>query len=173
MGNIVRYRLLVSIFLALMACVKSQVQVDSYEMAWNTVNESYPYADFGGLDWQAVHDELLPKARKAKNNAQLKQVVMEMVGRLGESHFGVISMQSSQGMPTNTTYQVDVDAPKEDMRKQGWLGLDARYIDGKMIITRCNDYAREKGFQPGMEIISFNGESFTANVSAKRKQDDN
>ena len=44
------------IWMTMLACASKKTQLESFELAWQTVNESYPYEDFQGTDWQAVHD---------------------------------------------------------------------------------------------------------------------
>ena len=66
------------------------LQERSFLAAWGLINERYWDPEFGGLDWPAVRDELLPEAQKAKTNRQLRDVLEKMIARLGQSHFGVI-----------------------------------------------------------------------------------
>ena len=37
-----------------------------FEAAWTAVNEHYPYLAFKGIDWDSIHDALLPRAEAAR-----------------------------------------------------------------------------------------------------------
>ena len=67
------------------------VQVESFEKVWQTINATYWDPEFGGLDWQGVHDELLPQAEAATSREELRGVLNEMISRLEQSHFGILA----------------------------------------------------------------------------------
>lgn len=69
---------------------RDDLQLQSFDQAWRRIAETYPYEDFKGLDWEAVRDELRPKAAEARSARDLRPVLEEMFSRLGESHFGII-----------------------------------------------------------------------------------
>lgn len=62
--------------------------VESFEVVWKTVRDSYYDPKLGGLDWQAVHDELRPKVEHARSNAEARdlmaQAIETTVGPMGE-----------------------------------------------------------------------------------------
>ena len=66
------------------------VHLQSFDKAWQLIHDRYWDPDFGGLDWQGVKDELRPRAEKASTHAELRDILGEMIARLGQSHFGVI-----------------------------------------------------------------------------------
>jgi carboxyl-terminal processing protease len=64
-------------------------QLASFELAWSAIGEAYPDPAMKGLDWQGLHDELLPKAQAARTNAETRIVIQKLLDALGDSHFQV------------------------------------------------------------------------------------
>jgi carboxyl-terminal processing protease len=67
----------------------------SFDEAWQTINDTYYDPKFGGVDWDAVKRELRPRAEAATSPDQVRAMIRDMVSRLGQSHFGLLSMASS------------------------------------------------------------------------------
>ncbi len=66
------------------------LQLASFDAAWSLINERFWDPKFGGVDWQAVRDELRPRAAQAASRGELRLILTEMLSRLGQSHFGII-----------------------------------------------------------------------------------
>jgi carboxyl-terminal processing protease len=66
----------------------------SFDDAWQTIHDTYYDPKFGGLDWKAVRAELRPKAEAAASVEDVRQVIREMLGRLKQSHFVLMSPSS-------------------------------------------------------------------------------
>ena len=96
--------------------------MQSFEVVWKTVRDRHFDPKLGGLDWQAVHDELRPKVEKAKTIADARAVMTEALDRLGQTHFEIIP---------SGLYE-DLEHPNEG---PGELGLDVRLIEGRVVVT--------------------------------------
>jgi len=148
------------LFLTLLfACPKGgpprqNLQVATFEAAWQRVNETYPYADFKGLDWQAVHDELLPRARSADDAEALRPVLADMLGRLKESHFQVVPGHAapSSGPPL---------PPEEE--GSGCVGVEVALVEGALRTSRLP--ANGSGLGLGWELRGVNGQDLVAPVA--------
>ena len=46
------------------------LNVESFEVAWETIRDKHWDPDLAGLDWQAVHDEIRPRVEKAGSKAE-------------------------------------------------------------------------------------------------------
>lgn len=55
-----------------------QANIDSFEHIWKTVHDRHWDPKLGGIDWQAVHDELRPKVESAKSTEAARQVMQEI-----------------------------------------------------------------------------------------------
>jgi len=127
-----------------------QLNVDSFEYVWKTIRDRHFDPTLGGLDWQAVHDELLPKVENAKSADEARSAIADMISRLHQSHFAII--------PADVYENIEAPAGKGD--RGGSTGLQVRVIDGKAIVTSVmpGSPAEKAGVRRGWEIRSVKGE---------------
>jgi carboxyl-terminal processing protease len=124
-----------------------QAQLQSFDVAWQTVNESFYDPEFGGLDWEAVRDEFRPRIERAESAAAARLVIQEMLARLGRSHFGLINSQSSSGVAGPAVAPIDV-----------------RVAADGVFVTRVRSAGgsdRERA-RPGDAILAIDGEPTSA-----------
>ena len=62
---------------------------ETFDTAWAIVRDEHFDEDLNGVDWNAVRDELRPRALAAADAEDLRAVLDDMLGRLGQSHFAV------------------------------------------------------------------------------------
>ena len=118
----------------------------TFDAAWTLVRDSHFDRTLNGVDWNAVRSELRPKAAAAKNAGELRAVLRDMLGRLGQSHFAVIPASS--------------DSPSKaapDM--SGDTGIDVRLVEGEVVVTsvEAESSAAQTGVKPGWKVVSIGG----------------
>jgi carboxyl-terminal processing protease len=64
--------------------------LETFDAAWTIVRDTHFDRSFNGVDWNAVREELRPRAADAQSVAELRSVLREMLGRLGQSHFAIL-----------------------------------------------------------------------------------
>lgn len=114
-----------------------------FDRAWELVRDTYHDTAYNGVDWDAVRDELRPRAEAARTRAATRDVIEEMVARLGESHFGIIPEGSGAA---------DAAAPAEaGAGGEGTAGLDLRVVEGRAMVISVADAgpADRAGVRPG------------------------
>jgi carboxyl-terminal processing protease len=78
--------------------------VETFDAVWTMVRDEHFDPTLNGVDWNAVRDELRPKAARAQSAEELRGVLMDMLSRLGQSHFTIIptamAMQADAGTST-------------------------------------------------------------------------
>ncbi|MBK7759226.1 MAG: hypothetical protein IPI35_23110 [Deltaproteobacteria bacterium] len=84
-------------------------QLASFELAWSAIGEAYPDPAMKGLDWQGLHDELLPEAQAARTNAETRAVIQKLLDALGDSHFQVFP--AAEDVPREITLPTPPPAP--------------------------------------------------------------
>jgi C-terminal processing protease CtpA/Prc len=62
------------------------IQLSIFENLWTTVNDTYVYPDFNGLDWSAIHQEYRQKIKAGLTNASFYLAMDELITRLGDDH---------------------------------------------------------------------------------------
>lgn len=159
--------------------------VIAFLQAWSVVNETYFDSTFGGLDWNKVRDEYLPRAKAAKSEAEIDNLILEMVGKLGKSHFGIVPASffrslnvarkisaEHEGALTepsasnragekragiSTEFELDDDDQPEP-GKFG-IGIELRALDGQFMIVSVlpGSSAAAAGIKPGYILDEING----------------
>lgn len=131
-----------------------RVWLDSFDKAWQIVNDTYYDASFNGLDWQAVRRELRPRVQAASTPDETRAVIREMIGRLRDSHFVLLPEGAAPS-----------DKPVRDT--SGNPGIDVRYQDGEPLVVAVEDSSPAKavGVQPGWTIRSVDGEPLAPALS--------
>ena len=81
----------------------------SFDEVWQTVHDTFYDPTFGGLDWDAVKAELRPKVQAADSAEGVRQVIREMLGRLHQSHFVLLSSESvADTLPGDAMVPIEV-----------------------------------------------------------------
>lgn len=57
-----------------------------FDKVWGTVATHYLYADFGGVDWQALKDTYRPRALAASTTEEFYATLAEMIDQLRDDH---------------------------------------------------------------------------------------
>jgi len=130
-----------------LAPAERQLNIDSFEYVWKTVHDKHWDPKLNGLDWKAVHDELLPRVQNAADGGQARTAMNEMLGRLKQTHFEVFP---------SSLY----DEMHGGGKGEGSPGLDVRAIGGHALVTRvmAASPGERAGAKPGWEILRIEGE---------------
>ncbi|MCA1563516.1 MAG: hypothetical protein LC804_25775 [Acidobacteria bacterium] len=59
----------------------------TFDAAWQIVQDTHFDPLFNGVDWSAVREELRPRALEAQSTTELRAIIGAMLGRLRQSHF--------------------------------------------------------------------------------------
>jgi carboxyl-terminal processing protease len=125
-----------------------RLNLDSFEYVWKTVRDKHWDPKLGGVDWQAVHDELLPRILSASTMDEARQIIASMLDRLHQTHFGVIPADAYETIG-------DTDEKDEVRSDHGQTGIDLRILSGRAIVTSIapDSAASQAGVRTGWEIV--------------------
>jgi carboxyl-terminal processing protease len=125
----------------------AQLALATFDSAWSRIHHSYYDTTFKGLDWTAVRDELRPRAAAARNDAELRRVLVGMLDRLGDSHFAVIPREVYDVMTPREASAAGRAAP-------GDAGLDLRLVGDELVVFRveAGGPAAAAGVRPGWVV---------------------
>ena len=137
----------IAVILAAVTAVALRAQaplaVETFDAAWTIVRDKHFDESLNGLDWNAVREELRPRAAAAKNVTELRDVIRDMLGRLGLSHFAIVpaSDDGSSSSPANQT---------------GDPGFDVRWIEREIIVSEVDPggAAAAAGIRTGWKIMA-------------------
>ena len=159
--------------------------VTAFLQAWSVVNETYFDASFGGLDWNKVKAEYLPRAEAAKSEAEIDELILEMVGKLGKSHFGIIPASfyrslsvarklsaEREGVTAETSgsdrfggkrndisSEFELDGVDDPEPGRFGIGIELRAVDGQFMFVSVlpGSSAAEAGIKPGYILDEISG----------------
>lgn len=126
---------------------QENLNLASFERVWQIIAEKHWDLEGTGVDWQAVHDQYLPEARKATDRKAIRKVMQEMIHELGQTHFGILDADR----------YADLDRLKEGLPwGTGDPGFTVRLVDDRVFAVAIRpDTAAAKHLPLGSEIISF------------------
>ena len=120
--------------------------VETFDAAWTTIRDSHFDKGMNGVNWDGVRAELRPRAAAAKSTGELRDVVRDMLGRLGQSHFALIPSSA--------------DTPRDGSRASADLsadpGFDVRLVAGDLVVTSV-DPAAATAVRPGWRVVEIAG----------------
>jgi carboxyl-terminal processing protease len=116
---------------------------ETFDAAWTIIRDSHFDRSMNGLDWPAVKAELGPRAARAQSDGELRDVIRDMLGRLGLSHFAIIP----SGRDSTSATPVDLS---------GDAGLDVRLVGSELLVTEVDPRggASAAGVRPGWRLLS-------------------
>ncbi len=126
---------------------RAKTNLEAFDSVWNTIHDKYWDAEFDGLDWSAVRDELRPKAAAARSTAELRGILGRMIERLGQSHFAILPA---------TIY---ADVQSESDGGNGTSGISLRTHDGSAYVVSVDEETPAASLEilPGWRIVSVDG----------------
>jgi carboxyl-terminal processing protease len=138
-----------------------RLHLESFDRAWSIVRDKHFDPTLGGLDWNAVRDELRPRVARARTADEVRDVLTAMTGRLKQSHFQVLPADLYRPVDSGVAAGVS-----------GTVGIDARVIDGRALVTRVSEGspAGEAGVRPGWEIVTLASRDVRAEMKRRARR---
>ena len=118
----------------------------SFDMVWNTVNESFWDEDFNGVDWERVGDRYRRKLGRIEDRKDLAVLLQSMLDELGQSHFQILNAPSD---------------PWFETPGGGYTGIYLKYTPEGTYVARIEpgSVAHEEGIKVGWKLKSIDGKS--------------
>jgi carboxyl-terminal processing protease len=134
----------VSMFIELTSCWgQNNIYLNTFEVVWKKLNETYYDSTFGGLNWKEAYDRYLPQISTAENDEEYYRLVNRMLWELKVSH-------------TNLVPPGRMALSEPLVCAEGSPGFDIRLLNGVAVVTsvRPRSPAGEAGLRPGYVIHS-------------------
>jgi len=139
--------------------IDHDLAVATFDTAWSIIYRTHFDTTFNGVDWQALRGELRPRVASGVTRPQLRSIISDMLGRLGQSHFALIPEEAADALNPAT----------EDVRGEvGEAGLDFRLMGNQVVVTRITSggAAAAAGVRPGWVISKVGEESVAAIIES-------
>src|SRR5262249_27656334 len=103
-----------------------------------------------------AHDELRPAVEKAETMAEARKAISDMLGRLHQTHFGLI--------PVDAYKEVDGQSPSGG--GESHTGIDVRVVGGHALGTSVDEGspAAKAGVRPGWRILRLRGKEVAGTI---------
>jgi carboxyl-terminal processing protease len=110
----------------------------SFDLVWQTVNDTFYDPQFEGIDWAGVRGELRPRVEAAATPDAARDVIRQMLARLRRSHFTLLSSSSADALPGTAVVPIDV-----------------RVVPEGVVVTRVapGSAAERQGLKPGSILL--------------------
>jgi carboxyl-terminal processing protease len=117
--------------------------VETFDAAWTIVRDSHFDKSMNGVNWDAVRTELRPRAAAARTASDVRAVVRDMLGRLGQSHFALIPSGTDPHAQSGGNTDVSAD-----------LGFDVRLVGRDLLVTAVDPTGpgAAAGVRPGWKL---------------------
>jgi carboxyl-terminal processing protease len=124
---------------------ENEAFLENFEVIWQTVNDRCFDPDFGGLDWDEVHDRYRPLIAAGESGEDFFRIMNQMLFELDVSHLGV----------------APADELTPGLSDEGSIGIDVRLLDDEAVITSVESGSPggEAGLQPGFVVQTIDGAS--------------
>ena len=133
-----------------------EANLKSFDQVWSTIDSIHWDEDKVGQAWDDAKEKYRPKVESAKSVDEVRQVIGDLIGELGQSHFGIIPASS---------YEVVGD---EKRGGEGNAGLDFRATEDGIVVSKVREDspAARAGIKPGWTAESI-GDKSVADLSEK------
>lgn len=142
---------------------------EAFQIVWQTVNDLFYDAKFGGVDWAGVRKRYEPLVATTRSDGELHRLLQQMLNELHQSHFMVIPKEAIPKIRVTKETTDSGDSNMIELEKEQSLddinykltdrlltgiGIDLRVLDGSAVVTRVDpgSTAARAGLRPGFVI---------------------
>lgn len=117
------------------------VATATFDSVWTRVRDTHFDPDLGGVDWDGARSELRPRATETTTIEELRTILSDLLGRLGDSHFAILPATTARAIG-GVQSAVPGDATP---------GLGLRWLDSELVVTTVSSGspAEQAGIAPG------------------------
>ncbi len=123
----------------------------TFDATWQTIHDTLVGEDAkADAEWAALRDEFRPRAAGARTEEAVREVLREMLERLGRSHFDILPAGAVPAAATEGDGTLNA---------AGDIGVEITPIEGEPVVTRvvASSPAGRAGVRPGWIIDQVSG----------------
>ncbi len=136
---------------------ETALNLASFDYVWTTMRDRNWDPELGGLDWDAVREEVRPRVASATTMTEARKAMTDMLKRIEQTHLSLIPAsvyaEIDLSADANTDTPIAMDAP------HGVTGLTVRIVDDRLLVTNIDagSSAETAGIMRGWEITAIDG----------------
>ncbi|MGH7552399.1 MAG: S41 family peptidase [Longimicrobiales bacterium] len=133
-----------------------------FDSAWTRIHRSHYDSTFNGVDWSGVRSELRPRAESVRTTGALRSIIQEMLGRLGQSHFGLIPREFADAVDPEALH-----LPTAASERPGDVGMELRLHQDRVVVSSivAGGPADLAGLHPGWTLEAIDGRRLSDGVA--------
>jgi carboxyl-terminal processing protease len=134
----------------------SQERVSVFEKVWKEVDEHYYDPEFGGVNWQEIHQRYLPLVQAAKDDKDFYSIVDRMTAELHDAHTRFTSPEQWQNRKKHQGVSI---------------GFRPGYVEGRVAVLDVfpESNAARAGIAPGMIVTRLSGQPIADRLAETAK----
>jgi carboxyl-terminal processing protease len=132
-------------------------RVQIFEKVWKDIDEDYYDPEFGGVNWQAIHQKYLPLVEAAKDDSDFYSLLDRMTGELHDAH---------------TRFSSPEQWRNHEKHEGVSVGFRPGYLDGKAVVldVYSGSNAALAGIKPGMIVTAVDGQPIAERLTDSAKK---
>lgn len=144
--------------------IPPELAAATFDTAWAVIHRTHFDTTFNGVDWLALRDELRPRAAAARTQDELRAVIREMLGRLRQSHFNLLTAESAAEREASAGAEGEA---------AGDVGLELRLVGDDVVVFRVDEGspAAAAGIRPGWVVRAVDDLDVASVVRRQRERE--
>lgn len=151
----------------------------SFELIWQTLQTGYWDSTMGGVDWKAAHEKYSLEVEKADSISAWRSSMERMIHLLPSSHLAIIPKNLYRQPATRSdpnaqskAEPIPSSADEDDYDDTGVVGMSLGLVENAIVVTRVSpgSPAQGVGVRTGWILESVDGEDCAQAVEYMRSQ---
>jgi carboxyl-terminal processing protease len=128
-----------------------------FEKVWKDVDEHYYDPEFGGVNWQDVHQRYLPLVQAAKDDKDFYALLDRMTAELHDAHTRFSSPEQWENRKKHQGVSI---------------GFRPGYVEGQVVVLDVlpDSNAARAGIEPGMIVTALDGQPIADRLAESAKK---
>jgi carboxyl-terminal processing protease len=148
----------------------TKLALETFDAVWNQIHDHYFDTNFNGLDWTEIRERYRPRAARAGNRAELRDILQQMIDLLHVSHMAIVPGDLADEIGTGNSAENQIQNASGD--DSGTAGMSIRFSRGDALVTRVEAAgpAAKMGVHPGWILLragKVDARKFAAGLPAK------
>lgn len=128
--------------------VSTELARATFDSVTSRIARTHPDTAYNGLDWEAESAALRPRLTSTRTLGELRGLLGELLGQLGQSHFRIVPLRGSPLEVDGAGSETVADVVES---VAGGVGIEVTTADSLLVVTRVFDSspADREGVRPG------------------------
>jgi carboxyl-terminal processing protease len=108
--------------------------LETFDAVWQKIYDHHFDTNFHGYDWKKIREQFRPRAAHARDTAQLRDIIQEMIDLLHVSHMAIVPGELTEMMQSKGGKE-DPSVEQASDEDSGTVGLEVRFLGHDLVVT--------------------------------------